>query len=375
MDTRLRAIVAATMVLLSSCGGAAVGTSTTRPTVGATPSATGAPAHRLLLIVVAETSASQVTTIRLLKEDGTEVDRFTLKQDARAVSAAGTRVFLRSAGRLKAIRRDGTVEDLQAFPDEASDPLPSPDGTRWFWTSMQSIYDGYSSSAFVSVPGSTVPRKVESFSDQATWLLPVSWTPQGVFIQHMGGIDGYFVFGLPVLSTVERFDPDRGSLAPLPASTGCAFADEAPDGTVACFIEGQSKTLRLVSRGGKITSLTLATPRFNIVGDAYFSPDGRRLTVAGATGVGDGMGNPNPQPEQFGTDLVRVSDGSIIRFGPPGVRLAMGWRSWLPDGKLVLWRPPSAAGGAPGLYVLDPNGPGTGPEIRTGGIPIGYLTV
>jgi hypothetical protein len=134
--------------------------------------------------------------------------------------------------------------------------------------------------------------------------------------------------------------------------------------------------LRIISSSGKITDLSLAVPRFNFVGDAYFSPDGSLLTVAGATGVGDNSpqsGNTSPKPEEYGTDLVKTADASIARFGPTGTRPAMGTQSWLPDGRLVLWRPDSV-GGSPGLYVLDPHSTGQGVEIEVSGNPIGYLT-
>ena len=79
----------------------------------------------------------------------------------------------------------------------------------------------------------------------------------------------------------------------------------------------------------------------------------------------------NARPEQYGTDLIRT-DGSISRFGPDGVDPAMGPQSWLPDGRLVLWRRPGAAGGTPGIYVLDRSAHGT--FIPTTNEPLGYLS-
>lgn len=123
--------------------------------------------------------------------------------------------------------------------------------------------------------------------------------------------------------------------------------------------------LRIIGSEGRAADLSLAIPRFNYIGDSYFSPDGSQLTVAGATVVGNDFPlntNPSPQPEQYGTDLVQTADGSIKKFGPIGTRPAMATKSWLPDGRLVLWRPDSF-GGSPGLYVLDSRGTGEGAEI------------
>jgi len=162
-------------------------------------------------------------------------------------------------------------------------------------------------------------------------------------------------------------DPVTGHITALPATFGCTFGDMAADGTIICFPGGAF--VRLVSSTGKTTNIPLATPRFNNVGEAFCAPSEAMCTVAGASGVGNAM-EPNHQPEQYGTDLV-ITDGSISRFGPEGVDPAMGWPSWLPNGSLVLWRRPGAAGGPPGLCVLDKLG--HGPFIGDSGEPVGYL--
>jgi hypothetical protein len=212
-------------------------------------------------------------------------------------------------------------------------------------------------------------------------LAPISWTPTGIFFRSEPmDYFGYVPFLQIVTVGAKRLDPESGVLSPVASSQQCAFSDMAVDGTIACFPIGpEAHALRVISAGGKVTNLSLATPRFNYLGDAYFAADGSMLTVAGATGVGNDQptqfgGSGHPQPEQYGTDLVHVADGAISRFGPSGVRPAMGWQSWLPDGKLVLWRPDGAAGGAAGLYVLDPHGSGQGQEILVSGTPIGYLS-
>ena len=126
--------------------------------------------------------------------------------------------------------------------------------------------------------------------------------------------------------------------------------------------------LLLFTPDGKQQTIQLATPRFALVGDAYFARDGKQLAVAGATGAGaDG------HPEQYGTDLVTVADASISRLAIDGVRLPsfLKWQSWLDDGSLVVWRPTRAAGGEAGVFIVSPAGKVT--QIAHGGFPIGVM--
>src|SRR5207253_111479 len=91
------------------------------------------------------------------------------------------------------------------------------------------------------------------------------------------------------------------------------------DGTIACLSgSGQNaRSLILYTPDWKQQTIALAMPRFTQSGDAYFSPDGKLLSVAGATGAGaDG------HPEQYGTDIVTVRDASILVLlghGPRGL--------------------------------------------------------
>ncbi len=380
MRPRRSALLSLTaLAILSGCGttNAAIGNAGTsaRAITSGTPPGPG-------LIVVVEGTVSQAT-IRLLREDGSQAGQLPVKGGAQVVGAAGSRIFLITNDQLFALHADGSREPLGTIPRGSQGFWPSPDGSRWIWTSSSPVYDGYKSAIYMAGKGIS-SRAIQTLTDPVTWLLPVSWTPQGIFIQRMGGIDGNFVFGLPVISPVERIDPGSNSASvvngstnayKVPAAAGCAFADEADDGTVACFVAAQHPVLRLLPRSRAPISIPLSTPRFNYTGDAYFSADGKWLTVCGAVGVSGGIGNPNPQPEEFGADLVTVADGSIVRLTPDRVRLAMGWRSWLPDGRLLLWRPAGAAGGAPGLFVFDPANPnGTPLRIGTTGQAIGYIT-
>ena len=221
------------------------------------------------------------------------------------------------------------------------------------------------------------PRVVLTEINPKGQLEPFAWTAQGIYVNPLPmDANGYFPFQGPViLGTMKLVTPSTGQATLIPGLQDCSFSDANDAGLIACFRVGAKPDLRLLH--ALPSDLTLATPRFNFVGDAYFSMDGSLLTVAGATGVGmpeQLSGGVPSKPEVYGVDLVRVAGESIRRFGPEGTRVAMGEQSWLPDGKLVLWRPLGAAGGDPGLYVLDPNGAGQGPLINTTGRAVGYVT-
>jgi hypothetical protein len=340
------------------------------------PSATAVGGHGSgeVSIATAVTPQSEPGSLTLYSLSGARVAHIQLDAGTRVLATAGSRVFVQHASdHLKAIRRDGTVEDLGSLGQSVRWFSASPDGTKWIWSTSEETSNPTHSAVHLGGDGLT-PRIVEELTRTATVLGPLSWTRQGAFVQYgpAGGHGGYFPFGrsnewLLVEGSVHRMDPVTGTVTALPATYGCTFGDMAADGTIICFPGGAY--VRLVSPSGKTINIPLATPRFNNVGEAFCSPTEGTCTVAGATGVGNAM-DPNHQPEQYGTDLVTM-DGSISRFGPEGVDPAMGWQSWLPDGSLVLWRRPGAAGGPPGLYVLDKSG--HGPFIPDTGEPIGYL--
>jgi hypothetical protein len=323
-------------------------------------------------------------SISLFSTDGTPGAVLPLKPGSAVLAAAGARIFIRAAdGSLEALRRDSSVEVIEAAPNTLTGIgglVASPDGKRWVWGSQTS--DTTSQSIYLAGDG-LAARKLATFP-YATVLDAYAWTASGIFLDSLpSDFIGYRPFSATFGASggVRRLDPNDGTIT-IVATPDCSFSDEAPGGSIACFprlpsyVQPTRHVLRIISSSGKITDLSLAVPRFNFVGDAYFSPDGSLLTVAGATGVGDNSpqsGNTSPKPEEYGTDLVKTADASIARFGPTGTRPAMGTQSWLPDGRLVLWRPDSV-GGSPGLYVLDPHSTGQGVEIEVSGNPIGYLT-
>jgi hypothetical protein len=117
---------------------------------------------------------------------------------------------------------------------------------------------------------------------------------------------------------------------------------------------------------------------FTEAGDAWFSPSGNESTLAGWDGNGQ-FGYPGQQPASSSrlppvgiqTYLVDLT-GRITPFGPPGAQPALQSQTWLPDGKLLLHRKVGAAGGDPGLFILDANG--HGPFIGESGRPIGVIS-
>src|SRR3979411_694652 len=129
---RRTAVLTTLVLVLAACGSTqgAVKTANTGSAAAASPSAnTG-------LIVVAEeppgTYANGPTPVRLMRTDGKEVDRLTVKQGSRVARAAGARIFVvGDDGSLKAIHRDGSVETLGSLGDRApSGFMGRPDGTR-----------------------------------------------------------------------------------------------------------------------------------------------------------------------------------------------------------------------------------------------------
>lgn len=333
---------------------------------------TGAPAG--ILIATAVTPQAGPGSVTLYNPSGARVAHYVLDAGTKVLAVAGSRIFTqRASDHLKAIRRDGTAEDLGSLGAAVRWFAANPDGTRWIWSTLEDASSPEHSFVHLAGDGLTA-RIVEELTRAGTMLGTISWTRQGAFVQYGNayGHGGYFPFArfnewLLVEGSVHLLDPVTGHITALPATFGCTFGDMASDGSVICFPGGAY--VRLVSSSGKTTNIPLATPRFNNVGEAFCAPTAAICTVAGATGVGTSM-DPNHQPEQYGTDLI-TTDGSISRFGPDGVDPAMGWQSWLPDGSLVLWRRPGAAGGPSGIYVLDKSG--HGPFIPDSGEPVGYL--
>lgn len=265
------------------------------------------------------------------------------------------------------MHKDGSVESLgnlgaNSITGFAADPA----GTRWMWGTT----DGATSKVLVAGDG-LAPRVVAQEQSQDRSLRPFGWTQVGGFIEDSpNGIGGYILFR-PAYGPVQLMDPTGFAVKPIAHTSDCSFSDMASDGTIACFRKGgdqNSRTLELIGTNGSVKAIQLAMPRFSQYGNAYFSKDGRQLTVAGATNAGANGGQ-----EQYGTDLVTTGDATIKRLPvdgvePPGNDAAC----WLDDGSLIVFRPDGAAGGSAGVYRVM----ASGRDIQLGGrgTPIGFLS-
>lgn len=268
------------------------------------------------------------------------------------------------------------MEDLGALGTESPGAIvPSPDGTRWLWSTYVANGDMLHSQVHLGGDGMQ-PRVVEDVTDAHRVLEPFSWTSLGVFVQHMPiGIGGYILF-TPAFGPVDRLDPSTWAVTAETRTNNCSFSDEAPDGTLACFSHSPSQPggqLILVGAGGTRKTVDLPRPSYTVFGDAYFDPTNSRISVGGSASRLS-VGGPAAlvqQGEQFATGMVTPSNGSFSPFGPSGIRPGMGQQSWLPDGRFIAWRPRQAAGGAPGIYILALGG--NGPFIATAAAPVGWL--
>src|ERR1700704_4320081 len=97
-----------TLVLALAACGSTQGASKTQGTGSPSSTSTAAPSSSARLIVVAEEPAAGYTNaptpVRLMRPDGKEADRLTVKQGARVARAAGGRIFV--------VGDDGSVQGV-----------------------------------------------------------------------------------------------------------------------------------------------------------------------------------------------------------------------------------------------------------------------
>lgn len=354
-------------LLLSGCGnGQTAGSPTPQST--ASPSATLSPAAEPLIVLADPDRVAppnQQILLRVIRLNGSEVTHYTLRAGVEVLAASGNRIFVFSSGHLKTVERDGSVVDLGVLgTNSPGRVVPSPDGTRWLWSTY--TVTGSSVHSVVHLGGDGLPsRVVEEATEDVHVLEPFAWTSHGVFVQHSPmGIGGYILFS-PAFGPVDRLDPVTWTAVAEARTTTCSFSDEAADGTIACLLRGpQKRQLALIKSGGSQKTIDLPLPQYTQAGDAYFDPTGTRVVIGGATGVG-------PPNEQFSTGLINVGTGVFTAFGPGGIRPAMERACWLADGRLVLWRPSHAAGGPAGIYLADRAGQGA--LIPTNAVAVGQL--
>lgn len=366
--------------MLAAAGVLASCSSTQSGSVSGSPSAVASgSASAQVVIIIPENSGTAPASnkIDLVHADGAQLTPLTMRKDVTVVAAAGSHVFVlvqQSGGQLQGVKADGTVETLGNIgTDNPNGFVPSPDGKRWLWGN--SSFNGQSLSSAVDESGVGLsPMVLAQETTNNQQVMPYAWTKVAPMIMEgPNGIGGYIPFS-PAYGPVRRLDPGAARLTPITTPSGCNFSDLSADGTVACFpnrSSGPTPEVEIVPPSGSSRIISLSLPRFRLLGDAYFSPDGKLLTVAGAEGL---PMQPNGGSERYGLDLITVADGSIRRFGPDGLRPSeqLGAASWLPDGSLVLWRPAGAAGGDAGTYVVSPDGRAT--RISSYGPPIGLLT-
>lgn len=362
MTARVSIGVATAAVLLAACGSSPTSTGgSPSPSATVTPT----PAANTLIVIADYPQSSPETTpivLHLVRPDGTEATRLTLNAGAITTSASGSRIFVvERGGALKALHRDGSVEELGNLASTTPTPIvASPDGNSWLWGTLDTNGKG---TVYAGTKGAS-PRVVDQSTETARAVRPYSWTQRGPAIEHGAvGIGGYILF-YTATGPIDLVDPASASITSLNGTTDCSFSDLATNGMNACFPHGKGHTLSLMAAGGQVTSVALPADRFAVEGAAYFSPNGDQVIVGGATGAGAGN-------ERFATDLVKTSDGSITPLSLDNVRPANGEWAWMPDGSLIVYRPQVAAAG-PGVWLVGPSGTIT--KLATTGEPIGVLT-
>jgi hypothetical protein len=360
------------LLAVAGCGNSVSSTPSPRPTASPTPTS-GPP-----LLVVADPSDyafAGAITVRFYWLDGTEVSHVMLPASTQVVAARGARVFVLSNGKLRGLHRDGSFEELADLGKSGGGVTPSPDGTRWLWSTDVSNAGSSTITSAIHLAGDGLKdRVIITNTEGAHVLRPYEWTNVGAFLAHtVQGIGAYVPFGLP-LGPVDRLNVETATATPIANSDTCQFSDMSADGTIACF--PSHSTVRLAYPDGHVTDIPLSTPRFESSGDAFFSLDGRHLTVAGASGkVPDSIcpGCTGGPASRWATDLITTSDGSITRLALDDVRPADTPLAacWLPYDALIVYRPTGSVD-SPGVFEVGSSGAIT--PISKSGVPVGVLT-
>src|ERR1700682_1863250 len=214
---RRRAVLTAVVLALAACGGTQGAMKSASS--GSASSSVAAPSGSPVLVVVAEEPTAGYTNaptpVRLMRPDGKEADRLTVKQGVRVARAAGGRIFVvGDDGSLKAIHRDGSVETLGSLGSgQPSGFVVSPDGKRWMW----STFDGNTNVSQMHVAGDGLgPRVVAQMQAADKSVHAYSWTIGGAFIDHPppSGMGGHIPFENS-FGQVDRLDLAKYSTAPV----------------------------------------------------------------------------------------------------------------------------------------------------------------
>lgn len=355
---------------LAACGGAhANQVGTPAPSPRAAQTATPQTPVLPLLAVLDHPFGSAPNTLRLLRADGGgEVAHVALDPDAEAVATSGVLVLVAGAGWVRAYASDGSLVTTLAIPG-GSDALVrgltgDESAGHWYWATV--VQDGNTamSRIYAAGPG-LVPTVLMSSTASGRAQQPLVWTPAGPVVSDEPlGIGGYVLFRRTFGAT-GILDLASRTVHPL-TDAGCAFSDMAPDGSVACVLNGREApnsggavTLRITRTGAPPLDIALPAS-VQQAGAALFSPDGKVLTLASSPALGEGG-------EQITLELVDPASGAHHAFGAAGLMPV----AWLPDGRLVTVRLPGVAGGDPGTYILDTGGTAT--LISTASTVIGVM--
>lgn len=288
--------------------------------------------------------------VRFVDLGGRTVGSSPLAADTEALASAGDRLLVAGGGRLAAIRATGSVDDLGRLVDDLPGWLvrglvASPNGQYWAWSVVTQDPDGVVH-VRLDLGSATGIRTILARDELRRALQPIAWTTGGLVVaDEPVGIGGYVLFRR-AFGPTAILDPTTGSLRPL-TDDACAFSDLAPDGRVACIVDGREGPhdagpvrLRVLRPGAPPLDVPLA-PSVAQAGAALFSPDGTTLTLATSPALANGA-------ERIDMALVDATTGALRPLPTSGLTPVV----WLDDRHLVATRPPGSAGGTPGTYVV-----------------------
>ena len=347
--------------LIAACGHPAPALQQPAPPAPTPRPATG------LVAVLDSPLGSLGNTVRVLRADGSQVAAAALPEDTEAVTLAGDRVLFGGGGRLRRLENGGVVVDLGDLGDDPDTLVrglvASPDGRRWMWAAVSQDQSGTVHDTIRLGGDGLAPRTLLTRTETASALQPVAWTAAGAVVADEPlGIGGYVLFRREFGPT-SLIDPAGGGLTPLLADD-CAYSDSLATGVSACIADGREGvhgaapvSLHLVSRQGGLLTVSLPGDVAQ-AGDAWFSPDGRRLTLATSPALAD-------QSEVIHCLILDVQTAQTVGGCPDGLSPA----GWVAPDHFAAFRTPGTGGGESGTFVV--GGDGTAVRISTASTVVG----